>query len=125
MIMQNMSMAGFDRSDDSLERIELRLAMEEALIEKICADERLSLDAREELIREILARRESDEFWNGDDWNDDDASAILVRRLGPKGPKGQSGIAVRPEVESDGILEANPEIHARRSYDRTGDTAGV
>jgi hypothetical protein len=91
-----MSMAGFDRSDDSqdsLERVEHRLAMVEALIEEISTDERLSLDAREQLIQEILARSDDDEFWN----DDDDALAILVRRLGPKGPQGSSGVAVHPE----------------------------
>jgi hypothetical protein len=90
-----MSMAGFDRSDDSqdsLERVEHRVAMVEALIEEISTDERLSLDAREQLIQEILARSD-DEFWN----DDDDALAILVRRLGPKGPQGSSGVAVHPE----------------------------
>ena len=89
-----MSMAGFDRSDDSqdsLERVEHRVAMVEALIEEISTDERLSLDAREQLIQEILARSD-DEFWN----DDDDALAILVRRLGPKGPQGSSGVAVHP-----------------------------
>ena len=117
-------MAGLDRPDDSqdsLERIERRLAMEEALIEKIGADERLSLDAREHLIREILT---SDEFWNDDDRNDDDALAILVRKLGPKGPTGKSGIAVRPELESDGILEDDhPKFHTTGSHDSLGDTA--
>jgi hypothetical protein len=101
-------MASFDRSDesqDSLDRIERQLAIEDALIEEIRGDERLGFDAREQLIREILARHDDAEFWNEDDWNDDDASAILVRKLDPKGPKGKSGVAVRPEVEPDCNLE--------------------
>src|SRR5258707_1088144 len=98
--MHNMRMARFDRSDDSLDsldRIEIQMAIEEALLDKIGADERLSAEACEQLMREILGRQDGAEFWNGDDWNDDDASAILVRKLGPKGPKGGSGVAVRPE----------------------------
>ena len=119
-------MADLDGSDeDSLERIERKLAMEDALIEKISTDERLSLDAREQLIREILARRDDAEFWSEDDWNDDDASAILVRKFGPKGPKGQSGVALQPEVEPDGIQEDYPGFHAPTPQDDSGDTAGV
>jgi len=116
-------MAGLD-NQDSLERIERQLAIEDELIEKIVADERLSLGAREQLIREILALRDSDDFWNEDDWNDDDALAILVRKLGPKGPQGKSGVAVRPEVESEGILD-NPGFHAPGPRDSERDSAGV
>ena len=111
--------ARFDRSDesqDSLDRVERQLAMEDALIEEIGGDERLSFDAREQLIREILARHDDAEFWNEDDWNGDDASAILVRKLGPKGPKGKSGVAVRPEVEPDRNLEDNPELRTPRPH---------
>ena len=80
--------------------------VEEMLIGEIRTDERLSLDAREQLIRKIRARPDNAKFWNKDDWNDDDASAILVGKLGPKGPKGKSGVAVRPELESDGLTTA-------------------
>jgi len=57
---------------------------------------------RQQLILEILAQMDSDDRRDDDDW-DDDALAILVRKLGPKGPKGRSAVAVRPEVESDEI----------------------
>src|SRR2546430_8581359 len=114
-LMHTMSMARFDRPDDSLDLIEHSMAMEEALLDKICTDERLSLDQREQLIRDILDRPDRDEFWN-----DDDASAILVRKLGPNRPRSQSGVAVCPEVERDEILEDNPELRAPRPHESSG-----
>jgi len=70
------------------------------------------LEAREQLIREIPDRPDSNEFWN-----DVDAPAILVRKLGPKGPKVKSGVAVRPEVEPDEIVEDRPKFYAPRPHD--------
>ena len=98
-------MDAYDRPDDSLDLIEHSIAMEEALFDKIRADERLSFDQREQLIRDILDRPDIDDFWN-----DDDASAILLRKLAPKGPKGQSGVAVCPEVEPDEVVESLGDI---------------
>src|SRR6266481_2998568 len=112
-----MRMARFDRPDDSLDIVELQMAIEEALGEKI---QHLSLEAREQLIREILDRPDCDDFWN-----DDDTSAILVRKLGPKGPKGHSSVAVRPEVEPDEIVQDDPKFYAPRRRDSLGDTPGV
>jgi hypothetical protein len=81
-------------ADDSLDAVELVMAIEEA----IC-DLDLAPDARERLIREIEARIESGEFPDADDF-DDDALGALVRNLGPRnprGPLGHAGAAVKPE----------------------------
>jgi hypothetical protein len=97
-----------DNSEDSLDRVERLMAAGEALIGRIRADESLSLDQREYLIREIEARVNSGEFWNEDGW-DDDALGILVRTLGPKGPRGKSGEAVHAETEwPDSFRGAEP-----------------
>jgi hypothetical protein len=109
-----MSMA----SPDSLDIIERVMAIEEAFSERMIT---LSPDGREELIREILARLDCDEFGNNDD-----ALAILVRRLGPQGPMGKSGIAVLPELESEGIQEEElPGLHAPRIPGGFEDNTGV
>jgi hypothetical protein len=70
---------------DSLDRVELLMAIEEAFIDQIQADPA----QRERLIREIEARMERGEFG-------DDALAALVRKVGPH-PRGQAGAAVQPE----------------------------
>lgn len=110
-------MASFDRPDDSLDAVELVMAIEEAL----GPDESLSDEESEQLVREILARRNNDEFWD-----DDDALAVLVRKLRPKGPKGRSGVAVQPEVESDpSAEEESPAFHAPKPHHSLRDTAGL
>jgi hypothetical protein len=88
-------------SGDSLDRVERRLAIEEMMTGKINADLSLTPDQREQLISEVQARLDSGEFDNEDDW-DDDVLGVLVRKLGPRGPHGRSGIAARPETEQDG-----------------------
>ena len=90
--------------NDSLDRIERQLALEDALAKKITADTSLSAAKRRELIREIETWRERGVFLGVDDgdadWDDDDALNILVRKLGPRGPLGRLGATARPE--SDG-----------------------
>jgi hypothetical protein len=84
---------------DSLDRIELVMAMEELL-----EDSRLTHAERDRLIHEI-ARMEGGEF--GDEGDpDDDLLAALVRKLGPRGPRGQSAAAVLPPEPWE---EAQPE----------------
>ena len=55
---------------------------------------------REDLIREVEDRIERGDLPERDDW-DDDALAILVRKLGPKGPPGKFGMAVTPDTEPE------------------------
>ena len=74
------------------------MAIEEALLDQIQADPRLSLEQKQWLFREIEARIQRREFEGGDD--SDDALGALVRRLGPRGPRNQSGAEAQPE-ESD------------------------
>jgi hypothetical protein len=86
-------MAGeFNRVGDSLDVVEFEMAIEEA----IGVDPSLTPAERERLIREIAARIERGEFGSMGD-SDDDALAILVKKLGPRGPQGQAGAAVKPE----------------------------
>ena len=79
-------------SRDSLEVVERMMAIEETLER----NPSLTPAARERLIREIEARFERGEF-GGEDDLDDDALAILVKKLGPKTPRGQAGAAAKPE----------------------------
>ena len=97
---------------DSLERIERQLAIAEALVDRIAANESLSPHRREQLIREIHAQMDSGDFWEDDGWDDGTVGA-LVRKLGPKGPKGKAGAAVRPEVESQ-IVPDEPKPSVNR-----------
>ncbi len=76
---------------DSLEVVELVMAIEEALD----ADTGLAPDQRERLIHELEARIARGEF--GDDDLDADALSALVRKLGPRGPRGQAGAAAKPD----------------------------
>jgi hypothetical protein len=94
-----MAREDFHHDIDSMKRVERLFAIEEALIQRIRSDHSLSSAQRDELIREVEARAESGDFPEGDDWDDDDALAILVRRLGPKGPQGKLGAALRPETD--------------------------
>jgi len=92
-------------SNDSLDRIERQLALEDALTKKITADTSLSAAQRRELIREIETWIERGDFLGVDDdgdadRDDDDALNILVRKLGPRGPLGKLGATAR--CESDG-----------------------
>jgi hypothetical protein len=108
-----------DLGPDSLEIVELVMAIEEAL-----SDARLTPNRREQLyreidapirsvdfgepsshefkvrieqlIREIKARIESGEFGNEGDF-DDDALGASVRNLGPRSPRGEAGAAAKPE----------------------------
>ncbi len=77
---------------DSLDAVELLMAVEEA----IGQDTSLSPARREQLISEIKARIERGEFGGLDD-SDDDALAILVKKLGPRDPGGQSSAHAQPE----------------------------
>ena len=70
--------------EDSLDLVELDMALEEAI-------PHLTPDQREQMARDILARRARGEEWGGDD--DDDALSALVRQRGPRGPNPQSGAA--------------------------------
>jgi hypothetical protein len=79
-----------DPLDDSLDRIELLMAIEEALDLS-----HLTPAQREQLMLEIEARIERGEFEEGD--LDDDALAALVRKVGPRTPRGQAGAAAQPE----------------------------
>jgi hypothetical protein len=77
---------------DSLDIVEHVMAIEEA----IATDLHLTPNERERLMREIEARIERGEIGDRTDF-DDDAPAALVRRLGPRGPLGLAGAAVKPE----------------------------
>ena len=78
-------------AEDSLDLVERVMAIEEALI-----NPHLAPGERELLIREIEARIARGEF--GDEGDiDDDALAALVRKLGPRSPRGQAGAAAQPE----------------------------
>jgi len=96
-----MAREDFHYEGDSLERVEHLLAIEAAVVEKIRNDRSLSSAQREELIREVECRIDAGDFPEGEDWNDDDALAILVRKPGPKAPRGKLGAAVRREPESE------------------------
>ena len=80
-----------DAAEDSLDRIERIMAIEQAL-----SDADLAPDQREQLLREIEARILSGEFGDEGDF-DDDALAALVRKIGPRSPRGQAGAAAQPE----------------------------
>lgn len=86
-------------AEDSLDRVERLMAMEELLINQIEADSHLDPGQRQRLIREIDAWIERAEFGGGDDDFDDDDFAVLVRKLGPYGPRGQEGAAAAPPEE--------------------------
>ena len=77
--------------DDSLDRVERLMAIEEAL-----SHMSLAPDERERLIGEIEALLSSGEFGDADDF-DDDALAAMVRNLDPRSPRGHAGAAVKPE----------------------------
>ena len=78
--------------EDSLDLVERIMAIEEAFD----LDARLTPAQREVMIREILARIAHGEFGDQGDL-DDDALAALVRKLGPRTPRGQAGAAAEPE----------------------------
>jgi hypothetical protein len=89
-----------DFESDSLDRVEHLLEIEDALTERIRNDPSLSAAQQEALIRELEARTDAGFFTEGDGWDgDDDALALLVCKLGPNGPPGKLGAAVRPESE--------------------------
>jgi len=68
-LKQNGGMAADHEFDaDSLDRVERDLAID-AFLERIAADETLSPQRREQLIREIHARMDSDDFWEDDGWS--------------------------------------------------------
>ena len=86
--------------DDSLDRFERYMAVEEVLTSEIQSDTSLTMAQRERLIQELRQRlervwEEGGDFGDYDD--DDDALAALVRKLDPRGPLGKSGIALTPE----------------------------
>jgi hypothetical protein len=80
------------RTIDSLDVVELMMAIEEA----IDADTSLTPAQRARLMHEIEARIERGDFGDMGGLNDD-ALGMLVRKLGPRGPRGQAGAAARPE----------------------------
>ncbi len=79
-------------ADDSLDIVERVMAVEETL-DQIYTDPRLSFAQREELIREIWERIERGEF--GDEGGD--VLAALVRKRGPRNPRGHAGAVAEPE----------------------------
>jgi hypothetical protein len=83
--------------DDSLDVVELVMAIEEALGRDLAPRE------RDWLIGEIKARIARGEF-GGEGDIDGDTLAALVRKLGPRGPRGQAGAAVKPD-EDNGITK--------------------
>jgi hypothetical protein len=103
--------ADFGSPEDSLDIVELVMAIDEVLI-----DRNLSPDKRERLTRALLeildsdvspgerdpligsikARIASGEFGEGGDF-DDDALTALVRKPGPRSPRGQAGASAHPE----------------------------
>ncbi len=95
----------------SLDLVEWVMAIEEALIDRHLGPgqrKRLirEIDAfiaphlapgqRDELIHELEARIAKGEFGGEGDF-DDDALTALVRKLGPRSPRGQAGAAAQPE----------------------------
>jgi hypothetical protein len=97
-------------AEDSLDLVELVMAIEELInphgspgqrerlsreIEALI-NPRLTPGQRERSIGEIRARIANGEFGDDGDF-DDDALAALVRKLGPRSPRGQAGAAARPE----------------------------
>jgi hypothetical protein len=78
-------------AEDSLDFVERVMAIEEALI-----DPRLAPDQRERLIREIEARITSGDFGDEGAFGDD-ALAAVVRKPGPRSPRGQAGAAAQLE----------------------------
>src|SRR6266403_1774239 len=101
--------------EDSLDVVELVMAIEAALINQnprlghvqrerlireiealIDQNPRIAQVQPERLIREIEGWIERAEFGDEDDF-DDDALSALVRKLGPRTPRGQAGAAAQPE----------------------------
>jgi hypothetical protein len=76
------------------QRDKLLRAIEE-VVNQVCGTS--SLSQREQLIRAIAARLREEGFEDPNDL-DDDAIGMLVRNLGPKGPRGSSSAA---QVEND------------------------
>jgi hypothetical protein len=83
-----------DPGGGSLDYVELVMASETAL-----EQETLTPDQREWLIREIAERIRRGEFGDPPGFDGDDFAA-LVRKLGPRDPRGQAGAAAKPD-ESD------------------------
>jgi len=81
---------------DSLEVVELMMAVEEA----IDADASLTPAQPERLLHDIQARFERGEFGDIDDL-DDGSLGILIRKIGPRSPRSQAGAAAKPAP--DGI----------------------
>jgi hypothetical protein len=73
----------------------VRWRIEKSLINRIQGDPILAPDERQRLIREVEARIERAEFGDEDDFGDDDFAA-LVRKIGPRSPRGQSGATAVP-----------------------------
>lgn len=89
---------------DSLDIVELQMALEEALSGE-------AGEERAERIHQLRARLAElnipHELWDelggaGPDSDDDDLLAALVRKPGPKVPPGRSGAAVRPPRPATG-----------------------
>ena len=79
-----------------------------ALEEWLDENAHLTTEERARITGEIQLRLDNDELW--DDSDDDDALAILVRKVDPKAPRGSSGIALRPNwpeasVDSRSIID--------------------
>jgi hypothetical protein len=78
-------------AEDSLDLVERVMAMGEALL-----NPNLAPSQRDRLIREIKERIADAQFGDEGDFGDD-ALAALVRKLGPRSPRGQAGAAAKPE----------------------------
>lgn len=75
---------------EDLDPIEVAMAFDEALPS-------ISPEQRDRLIRAIQERIASP----GDDGPDNDALTALVRKLGPRDPRGQAGAAAKPDDDAD------------------------
>ncbi|MGA2435805.1 MAG: hypothetical protein ABSG25_11020 [Bryobacteraceae bacterium] len=93
----------------SMDKVERVMAIEGMLNERIIFDSSLSTTERERLIRELEDLVANGEFPEGDDWDKDDALGIPVRKLGPRGPAGSLGAAVRPETDNAEVIEEGPQ----------------
>ena len=83
--------AHFGAGGDSLDYVELVMAIEAAL-----SGEPLAPDQRERLIQEIAERIMRGEFGDLPGFDDDDFAA-LVRKPGPRNPRGHTGAEEPPD----------------------------
>lgn len=82
-----------DSPSDSLDFVEGVMAIEASFADQLRG---LTEVERHRVIQEIWKRMQSGEFGSGHDL-DDEGLAALVRKLGPRNPRGQAGAAAQPE----------------------------